>query len=408
MTRQLTFRSRMADRSSNMKIQQREQSMDAERCCVLPCWDEDDDGVPPFCRHADHTLHPSWWMLCNHKHTLTNHNRCCWVIGNIGIRHFDRHRRVWMAFAMWSTLLAMLATTYGCFALSTDAATVKRTHWYFARGTNATSGAEFDLYFGLRSAVIVESARGAGEPARERSLHFGSPPPFAHATSTSGNPLVDVSLARCRAAAVGNQFGALCSCAGLVFALIGTINRMRFNADANVQKTLGMVADSYGAISLMYTLVNFSARCNGPDEVGPVSASYALGPGWWCYMSCAIAGFVRAIMHWLTPVPGLGAGACTFELPKEVVAALDVNGDGHLDVEDLRQMFRSALDVNGDGQLDVEDLRDLCCSCACCRRAGTPASPYVVPTIGEDPDEAADEKSQSDAHPTVQQPAFDQ
>ena len=171
---------------------------------------------------------------------------------------------------------------------------------------------------------------------------------------------------------MGNQFGARAR-AGLVFALIGTINRMRFNADANVQKTLGMVADSYGAISLMYTLVNFSARCNGPDEVGPVSASYALGPGWWCYMaSCAIAGFVRAIMHWLTPALGLGAGACTFELPKEVVAALDVNGDGQLDVEDLRQDVPLGPRRERRRPARRRDLRYLCCSRAWRRRAGRP------------------------------------
>ena len=49
--------------------------------CVLPCWDELDDGVPPFCRGDPHC-----WKIFNHQHPLTNHNRCCWVFGNVGLK----------------------------------------------------------------------------------------------------------------------------------------------------------------------------------------------------------------------------------------------------------------------------------------------------------------------------------
>ena len=297
-----TFRTRQRKLSEAQKHSQRERSGIAtleEGGGPKPhcCWDETDDGVPPFCR-ADP---PACWMLFNHAHPVTNHNRCCWVFGNVGLKHFDKHRRVYMAFAMWSTVLAMVATTYGCFALSTDPRIVRATHWSYARGTNVTSGETFKVWFGLRSAVIEEiSADGRARP--EETLHFGNPPPFAHATGTSGNPLVDQMLAGCRDAAVGNQIGALLSCATLLFALIGTINRMRYSSDANVQKTLGMFTDSYGAISLTYTLVNFSTQCKGPGRVGLIEADYFQGPGWICYMVCAASGLVRAAMHWLTPV----------------------------------------------------------------------------------------------------------
>ena len=299
-----TFRTRQRKLSEAQKHSQRERSGIAtleEGGGQKPhcCWDESDDGVPPFCR-ADP---PACWMLFNHAHPLTNHNRCCWVFGNVGLKHFDKNRRVYMQFAMWSTVLAMVATTYGCFALSTDPRIVRATHWSYARGTNVTSGETFKVWFGLRSAVIEEiGADGRARPAE--SLHFGNPPPFEHATGTSGNPLVDQMLAGCRDAAVGNQIGALLSCATLLFALIGTINRMRYSSDANVQKTLGMVTDSYGAISLTYTLVNFSTQCKGPGRVGLIEADYFQGPGWICYMVCAASGLVRAAMHWLTPVRG--------------------------------------------------------------------------------------------------------
>jgi hypothetical protein len=54
------------------------------------------------------------------------------------------------------------------------------------------------------------------------------------------------------------EVGAFLSCFTLVFALLGCINRMRFSSDANVQKTMGMFTDLWGAVSLLYTLFNFS------------------------------------------------------------------------------------------------------------------------------------------------------
>ena len=60
------------------------------------------------------------------------------------------------------------------------------------------------------------------------------------------------------------QVGALLGCVTLIFGLVGTINRMRFNADANVQKTLGMVADSYGATTEESTRMD--ARMDGGGQ----------------------------------------------------------------------------------------------------------------------------------------------
>jgi hypothetical protein len=54
---------------------------------------------------------------------------------------------------------------------------------------------------------------------------------------------MDKGLEGCRTVAYGTAFGAFTTCATLVFALIGTMNRMRFSSDANIQKALGMVTD---------------------------------------------------------------------------------------------------------------------------------------------------------------------
>ena len=81
-----TFRTRQRKLSEAQKHSQRERSGIAtleEGGGPKPhcCWDETDDGVPPFCR-ADP---PACWMLFNHAHPVTNHNRCCWVFGNVSI-----------------------------------------------------------------------------------------------------------------------------------------------------------------------------------------------------------------------------------------------------------------------------------------------------------------------------------
>ena len=71
-------------------------------------------------------------------------------------------------------------------------------------------------------------------------------------------------------------------------------------------------------------------------------------------------------------MPGLGAGACTFRLPPEVIAAFDANGDGKLDIEDIKHMLRqmqSSLDADGDGNLDCDDVRLLCCPSSCAPKA---------------------------------------
>ena len=184
-----------------------------------------------------------------------------------------------MGIAMWSTVLAIFITTYGCFALSTDPRIVRATYWAYARGTNTSSGEEFEVHLGLRSAVLTSLAGGG---RAEQSLLFGLPPPFDRPADESGNPLVDNVLADCREAAVGNQVGSFLSCFTLIFALSGTINRMKFVSDTNIQKTLGMVTDTWGAFSLTYTMLNFFSLCYADldTELGLLRADYHIGPGW--------------------------------------------------------------------------------------------------------------------------------
>jgi hypothetical protein len=114
----------------------------------------------------------------------------------------------------------------------------------------------------------------------------------------------------------------------LIFALLGTINRMRFSSDANVQKALGLVTDTWGAATLTWTLAHFHLRCFAglPARHGALELEHAWGPAWVCYLVCCLSGIIRAAAHWVTPTPGNGAGACVFSLPQRILRVLDRAG----------------------------------------------------------------------------------
>ena len=72
--------------------------------CVLPCWDESDDGVLPCC------VGPApvpWWAVFNHDHAWLNHTAACYAWGNIGYRFCGERRKYVMGLVMWSTLLTI-------------------------------------------------------------------------------------------------------------------------------------------------------------------------------------------------------------------------------------------------------------------------------------------------------------
>ena len=48
------------------------------------------------------------------------------------------------------------------------------------------------------------------------------------------------------------------------------------------------------------------------------SYGWVMGPGYWIYwLFCFSGGIIRATIHWLTPLPGMGVGAFNFQLPKQ-------------------------------------------------------------------------------------------
>jgi hypothetical protein len=194
-----------------------------------PCWDESDDGVPPPCRGEPPV---PFWKVFNHKNQWTNDNLVMLAFGNVGFRHFDTYRKFYMGFAMWSTFCSIFFTVAGCFALSNDKSILHRVHWTWIKGMNMTSTEEFKIEIGLTALVYSQ------QPCTPFRCDW-------HVYDLDGtnwpNEYVEVNLQSCRDEAYGEWFGAFTTCFTLIFALIGTMNRMRFSADAPVQKALGMV-----------------------------------------------------------------------------------------------------------------------------------------------------------------------
>ena len=314
---------------------------DAARGCVAPCWDETDNGIPDVCLERR-------WCPFNPDNPVTNDNFVCHVFGNIGFPYFDRTRKRYMGVAMWSTLLAMFVTAFGALSLSTDPDVVRASYWLKLEAVNGTAGgATAKYYLGLRSVVTV---RGGGDESTDRleqDFYVGAIP-----GSDSRDPVQREVLDACAAGAAGNQIGALLSCVTLIFALLGTINRMRFSSDANVQKALGLVTDTWGAATLTWTLVNFHFRCFAglPARHGALELEHAWGPAWVCYLVCCLSGIIRAAAHWVTPTPGNGAGACVFSLPARILRVLEADlGDALSYAEQKRtyKLLRAAMAEEG-------------------------------------------------------------
>jgi hypothetical protein len=156
------------------------------------------------------------------------------AFGNVGFHHFDMHRKIYMGAAMWSTLLSIFFTVAGCCALSQERSVVHNVHWTWIKARNMTSGEMFKVELGLQSLNYYH------EPCSPFECQYHR---FSLNAKNWPNSYMEDTLAKCRLTTDFDfKFGAFLTCATLVFALIGCMNRMRFHSDANIQKALGMVS----------------------------------------------------------------------------------------------------------------------------------------------------------------------
>jgi len=264
--------------------------------------DGNDLGVPHICQGEDCCLSIKF---LNPKHYF---NTTFWLtkaIGRIGYPFFDTYRKEVFAVATLATLIGMVITTYGCFSLSMDPDIVQRTYWTAGNVYNSTSEQNFALYVGLRSVVYIDCKFMPGyvnypSSCTRQSLDWDS-------NECSQGGIVTTACNACSSAATALWLTAVCSCLGLALAFMAVQTRMRKKADNPMQKLLGLGTDTLGTISLLYAIFIYHNSCLYPllndFNVAGLSSRFWSGPGIYAYCICAASGGVRAIAHWLTPIP---------------------------------------------------------------------------------------------------------
>lgn len=211
---------------------------------------EDDDGVPPGCRH----------QICpfDHRNPFFNDNNHTKKIGLFGLQLFDKYRKFLMGCVSLFTILAMFLTIWGCCALSTARSAVRNTYWAGGTSFNSTSGKHLSIYIGLRSLEYVECPfkkfdQHYSNACQEHTIQFWD-------SSCKSGPVSGACNA-CAGVAITMWTTAFCNCAGMILALLGTQTRMRKVADVPVQKMLGMWSDAFTAVSLSVALFTFQDKC---------------------------------------------------------------------------------------------------------------------------------------------------
>lgn len=98
-------------------------------------------------------------------------------------------------------------------------------------------------------------------------------------------------------------------------------------------------------MSQLVTLTVYGKLCYGDlkqtyiDRSGSeIKAQVNLGPGYYFYVVCLFGAFMRALMHWLTPLPGQGSG-CKPRLPQYIIEMLDADGDGKISWNEMRLAY---------------------------------------------------------------------
>lgn len=172
---------------------------------------------------------------------------------------------------------------------------------------NSTSGRDFTLYIGLRSVVYVDCLF---QPGYEK--YNGNCDPQSIEWSSDqckSSSVVGLACDACSSAAISLWLTSVASVVGLVLALLGAQTRMRVASDIPIQKLLGAIADTCGALSLIFTLLLFHTNCVYPlhnaFNVAHLNPVFWSGPGVYAYSICAVSGGIRAVVHWLTPLPGV-------------------------------------------------------------------------------------------------------
>lgn len=265
---------------------------------------DDDDGVPPCCRHKCCPL--------SNTDNYINGNSYVKRLGRCGFHYFDVNRSTFFGFASIFTVIAFGLTLWGCLSLSTKNSLIQRTYWVGGGGQNITSGQDFSMYVGLRSFEYVDCKFTPGYESYSQNCDRQS---IKWTDDLCKFGPLEPACQACAGIATTMWTTAIFNCIGLVLSFLGAQTRMRPVADIPVQKLLGVWSELWTFLTLAYALFSFESGCyknlREAVLVSDITGAFYAGPGLYCYVICCVSALIRMSVHWMTPLPGQsGCGSC--------------------------------------------------------------------------------------------------
>jgi hypothetical protein len=90
-----------------------------------------------------------------------------------------------------------------------------------------------------------------------------------------------------------------------VVGLHGRVTKLR---DIPIQKSIGIVTETFNTFTLLLALLEFKQSCLSKLDAAltqpGVKGSAWIGPGYYCYLVCVLSGVIRAVIHFIVPLPG--------------------------------------------------------------------------------------------------------
>jgi hypothetical protein len=122
-----------------------------------------------------------------------------------------------------------------------------------------------------------------------------------------------------------------------------------------------MITDLCGFISLSVTLVDVYASCAGGDldsSYKSYNLEVSMGPGYYCYLVCLFGAMLRAVFHWVTPLPGRGSG-CSPRIPASLLKRLDLYQDIDKDPkkvswDELKKSYKKLVKIHHEERRERE------------------------------------------------------
>ncbi|GMH63811.1 hypothetical protein TrLO_g588 [Triparma laevis f. longispina] len=317
-------------------------------CCICFRDPKDkDSGIPPIClKYQNCPFNPNNRYLAKSKLAR--------MFSNIGYTFFDKYRRVFLGLAFIWTLVGFFVTCIACLALFNDEIILRTVHWAGGatyEGILPPKGFNYSaIFIGLRgynyvscwntSKPIQTGIDAEGEPNWALSADvygtgndfecFSDVYPWDYNAADEG--INQDWAGKCAYSCAATIFTAVSSCAPMIFAMVGALNRMNKHSDAPQQKMLGAITDTIGAVTLCLALLSFERGCFDDMKREKVNFQYekwgekenleferiwwGRGSAYWIFwIFCFTGSCLRALIHWLTPCPGLGLGFFTWRLP---------------------------------------------------------------------------------------------